>query len=108
MKKVILGTLVLMLIILAGCTSITLPVAATANPVGSKVGEATENRIFGGRIFSRKYYGYEEILLVLFYSGDKGLSTAAANGGVSRIATVERRIEKNPFITKITTIVTGE
>ncbi|MDR2305111.1 MAG: TRL-like family protein [Treponema sp.] len=103
MKKIILGALVLVLIILAGCSSITVPVAATANPVGSKVGEATENRIFGGAFIRMGTNGF-----LLFVTGDKGLSTAAANGGVSRIATVEQRIDRNPFITKITTIVTGE
>jgi hypothetical protein len=103
MKKIILGTLVLVLIILAGCTSLTVPVAATANPVGSKVGEATETRYFGGVYVAAGSAGF-----LLFYSGDKGLSTAAANGGVSRIATVEQRIDTNPFVTKVTTIVTGE
>jgi hypothetical protein len=103
MKKIILGTLVLVLIILAGCTSLTVPVAATANPVGSKVGEATETRIFGGLYYAAGTNG-----VLLFITGDKGLSTAAANGGISRIATVEQRIDKNPFVTKITTIVTGE
>jgi hypothetical protein len=103
MKKIILGTLVLVLIVLAGCTSITVPVAATANPVGSKVGEATETRIFGGAFVRAGTSGF-----LLFFSGDKGLSTAAANGGISRIATVEQRIDRNPFIVKVTTIVTGE
>ncbi|MDR0657057.1 MAG: TRL-like family protein [Treponema sp.] len=104
MKKIILGTLVLVLIILVGCSSITVPLAATANPVGSKVGEATESRIFGGLTFSQGGV----IKLVLFYTGERSLSTAAANGGISRIATVEQRIDKNPFIVKVTTIVTGE
>jgi hypothetical protein len=103
MKKIILGTLVLVLIILAGCSSLTLPVAATANPVGSKVGEATETRIFGGLHVQMGTNGF-----LLFFSGDKGLSTAAANGGISRIATVEQRVDSNPFILKVTTIVTGE
>jgi hypothetical protein len=103
MKKIIPGILVLALIILAGCTSITVPVAATANHVGFKVGEATETRYFGGAFVRMGTNGF-----LLFYSGDKGLSTAAANGGVSRIATVEQRIDKNPFVVKITTIVTGE
>jgi hypothetical protein len=59
--------------------------------VGSKVGEATASYLFGA----------------LFIGGDNGYSTAAANGGVQKIATVEQRIDSNPFITKVTTIVTG-
>jgi hypothetical protein len=93
MKKIILGVLVLAVLLLAAaCTSITSPVGITDNPVGSKTGEATASYLFG----------------VLQISGDLGLSTAAANGGISKIATVENRIESNPFMTKITTIVTGD
>lgn len=93
MKKIIFGVLALSVLLLtAACVSITKPVAITDNPVGSKTGEATASYLFGR----------------IQLSGDLGLSTAAANGGVSKIATVEQRIESNPFMTKITTIVTGE
>jgi hypothetical protein len=93
MKKIILGVLVLSVLLLtAACTSVTVPVGITDNPVGSKTGEATASYLFG----------------YIPLSSDTGYSTAAANGGISKIATVEKRTESNPFITKITTIVTGE
>jgi hypothetical protein len=96
MKKIIFGALVLSVMLLAACTTITRPVAATENPVGSKVGEATSSYIFWGNIRT---------------NGDRSLSTAAANGGVQKIATVEQRIYRSAFggfSRKITTIVTGE
>jgi hypothetical protein len=93
MKKIIFGVLVLSVLLLsAACTSITRPVAITDNPVGSKTGETTASYLFGR----------------LQLSGDMGLSTAAANGWISKIATVENRVETNPFMVKITTIVTGD
>jgi nitrous oxide reductase accessory protein NosL len=90
MKKLVLAILVLVVLMLAACSSITVPVAITDNPVGSKTGESTATQI-------------GPILL----SGDVSYSTAAANGGVTKIATVERRIETTLFVHKITTIVTG-
>lgn len=90
MKKLVLAILVLVVLTLAACSSLTLPVEITDNPVGPKTGEATATQI-------------GPILL----SGDISYSTAAANGGVTKIATVERRFEKTLFVVKVTTIVTG-
>jgi hypothetical protein len=99
MKKTMFALVALAVLLVAACSTITLPVAITDNPVGDKVGETTET-YFGGYYPGSPYGG-------LFLKGSGALSDAAANGGVTKIATVERRIVKVPFITKVTTIVTG-
>jgi hypothetical protein len=91
MKKAIFALVVLAVLLVAACSTYVLPVEITDNPVGSKVGETTESFLFG----------------YLYLGGSGGYADAAANGGVTKIATVEKRISTNPFMTKITTIVTG-
>jgi TRL-like protein family len=73
--------------------SLTLPVNATSNPVGSKVGTA-------------KATGY---LGVLFFDQDASIRTAAKNGGITKISTVD--IKQGSILNIIVTyetIVTGE
>jgi hypothetical protein len=74
MKKLIVMvvTLVAVCFLVVGCATITVPVAATANPVGSKVGQAS------GRIW-----------LGVFGSADAGIQAAAKNGGIKTISTVD-------------------
>jgi hypothetical protein len=91
MKKIVFGVLALAVLLLAGCSSLTVPYAVTDNPVGNKVGEVSESFLFGR----------------IPLGGEYTLSAAAANGGVTKIATVEERIERTPFILKRTLIVTG-
>lgn len=91
------------LIVLVGITfgllfsscSLTVPVAATSNPVGSKVGSAKTTRILGA-----------------FFpdGGDASIQTAARNGGITRISTVDFRtsIVFLSFVITHETIVTGE
>lgn len=89
--KVLLVALVITLG-LSAC-SLTLPVAATSNPVGSKVGTA-------------KATGY---LGVLFFDADASIQTAAKNGGITKISTVD--IKQGTILGLIftyETIVTGE
>lgn len=77
---------------MASC-SLTLPVAATNNPVGSKVGTATATGYLG----------------VLFFNADASIRTAARNGGITRISTVD--IKQGNILGLIytyETIVTGE
>ncbi len=82
---------------LAACTSIA-PVNATSNPVGSKVGEAETMTILGFLTLKPK----------ALYA-DYSIQTAAKNGGISRISTVDV-YHKNilNIISWTTTIVTGE
>lgn len=78
-------------VMLAGCT-LTLPVAATSNSSGSKVGESTATVILGFPIDS-----------------DASIQTAIENGGISEIYTVDITSVSylNLFVT-YTTTVTGE
>jgi len=61
--------------ILSSC-SLTLPITATSNPVGSKVGVA------------------KTISVIAFYpdGGDASIQTAAKNAGISKISTVDVKL----------------
>lgn len=77
---------------LASC-SLTLPVAATSNPVGSKVGTSSATGYLG----------------ILFFGADASIQTAAKNGGITKISTVD--IKQSTILGLIytyETIVTGE
>ena len=92
MKKMkIVITLGLVTLFLTGC-AITLPVAATSNPVGSKVGTSTATGYFGA----------------LFFDADASIRSAAANGGITKISTVDVKISSLfNIITSYECIVTG-
>jgi hypothetical protein len=102
MKKFMLVLAVLVVaLVVTGCTSsLTVPVDASNNPIGSKVGEQSESVKF--------------ILGIIPFSWsiDASAYKAAQNGGISKIATVDTRIEvQKGFISNTvtyTTIVTGE
>jgi hypothetical protein len=101
MKKFIfiLALILAVFAVMACRTTITGPVDASNNPIGSKVGEAsaTVTRIFG---------------FPLKYSLEAPAYEAAKNGGITKIATVDVRTDTEPKFFKttitITTIVTGE
>jgi hypothetical protein len=96
MKKIILWVFVgITLFALAGCTSVT-PLAATSNPLGTKVGQASVFYLFSS--------------IPIPFSGDRGIAKAARNGGITLISTVDTKIVVWPFGigTTRTTIVTGE
>ena len=77
---------------LSSC-SVTLPVNATSNPVGKKVGTA-------------KATGY---LGFLFFDADASIRTAAKNGGITKISTVDIKYSNVlNLIVVYETIVTGE
>jgi hypothetical protein len=88
----ILATALIAMAVLSSC-SLTLPVAATDNPVGSKVGTASAT-------------GY---LAVLYFGGDASIRTAAKNGGISKISTVDlKRTSLLGIVETYECIVTGE
>lgn len=93
MRKVKTIFALLAVVAMMSSCSLTLPVAATSNTVGTKVGEA-------------KATGY---LGVLFFDADASIRTAAKNGGITKISTVDIK-QENMFnlIVTYTTIVTGE
>lgn len=77
---------------MASC-SLTLPVNATSNTIGSKVGTA-------------KAVGY---LGILFFDADASIQTAAKNGGITKISTVDIKYSSIlNLIVSYETIVTGE
>lgn len=92
MKKLIYSLFAASLLSLASC-SLTLPVSATSNPLGSKVGKAS------GTCF----------LYQLCFGADASVQNAARNGGITKISTVDLQT-KNVLgiIVTYTCIVTGE
>jgi hypothetical protein len=91
-NKLMMAAVVAGGMILSSC-SITMPVNATSNPVGNKVGMSSGSCIFG----------------YLCFGVDASIQTAAANGGISKISTVDMKM-KNLLGIVVTyeTIVTGE
>ena len=73
--------------------SLTLPAAATSNPVGKKVGTATATGYLG----------------VLFFGADASIQKAAQNGGITKISTVDiKQTSILGIVVSYETIVTGE
>ncbi len=95
MKKLrnsVLGLAVAGLLFLSSC-SIVVPVAATSNPVGSKVGTAK----------ATVYLGF------IALDQDASIKTAAQNGGITKISTVDmKKGNVLNIIWTLETIVTGE
>lgn len=86
------GAMMAVVAMLASC-SVVMPVDATSNPIGSKVGTAK----------ATGFLGY------LFFDQDASIRTAAKNGGITRISTVD--VEYGNILGIIVTyetIVTGE
>jgi len=78
--------------LLTGC-AVTLPVNATSNTVGNKVGTATATGYLG----------------VLFFDQDASIKTAAKNGGITKISTVDiKSTSILNLVVTFETIVTGE
>ena len=78
--------------LLTGC-ALTLPVGATSNSIGTKVGRA-------------KATGY---LQFLFFNADASIQAAAKNGGITKISTVDlKQTNILGLIVTYETIVTGE
>lgn len=93
MKKIAILSALVALLLLAGCTTVV-PVTATSNPVGSKVGEATGSLLFG--------------FIPLGSKLDMSIQTAAKNGGITTISTVDEKVVDYFFVAKVSTVVTGE
>ena len=78
-------------LLLASC-SITMPVNGSGAPIGKKVGEAKATIIFG-----------------LVFGGDASIQTAAKNGNITKVGSVDMKYFNclNVYQTR-TCIVTGE
>lgn len=93
LKKVKIAAVALAAVVFISSCSLTMPVNATSNAVGSKVGTA-------------KATGY---LTVLFFNQDASIQTAAKNGGITKISTVDVKMESIlGIVVSYETIVTGE
>ncbi|MDR2185530.1 MAG: TRL-like family protein [Treponema sp.] len=101
MKKfiLILALALAVFAVMACRSTITIPVEASNNPIGSKVGEATAS--------VTQFLGFP-----LSYTLEVPAYQAAKNAGINKIATVDFRTDvQGGFFKKtttITTIVTGE
>ena len=77
---------------LYGC-SVTFPVGATGNTIGKKVGTASGTGYFG----------------VLWFGIDASIRTAAKNGGITKISTVDfKQSNILGIVQTYETIVTGD
>jgi hypothetical protein len=93
LKKVKSVLALLAVVAMMSSCALTLPVGATSNSLGSKVGTATAT-------------GY---LTVLFFNADASIQQAAKNGGITKISTVDlKQTSILGIIVTYQTIVTGE
>jgi len=94
MKNIIKIAVAGLLIVSLNACSVTtrLPAMVTDNPAGEKEGRATVKVI--GNVF--------------VLGGDLSIRTAAENGGITKISTVDYEVKSGLFVSKHTTIVTGE
>ena len=94
MKKIIvkLSVVAVLVTFLTGC-GVSYPVLTTDNPVGTKIGEASYKRVLG---------------LFITNNGDASIQSAARNGGIKKISTIDYEVEAGFFSTRYKTIVTGE
>ncbi len=92
-KNLVLGLALIGATVLSSC-SVTVPVTATSNPVGSKVGIAKATQTLG----------------FFLDGGDLSIQTAAKNGGIKKISTVDfkRTLVFLYAVQNFETIVTGE
>ena len=72
MKKLLLVAILVTSLLLMGCATVTVPVSATGEPLGSLVGQSS------GRIW-----------LGVFGSADAGIRAAAENGGITTVTSVD-------------------
>jgi len=101
MKKIILPAAVAVCIAMSSCaslgvgslyTSATMPMTATSNPVGSKVGNSEATNILG-----------------LVMTGDAGINAAAEDGKITKISHVDYEMYSIlGLFAKYTTYVYGE
>ena len=92
MKKFLILALCAVLFLAASCST-TLPVNATSNPVGTKVGESTGIYLFN---------------CIPLFGANSGIRKAAKNGNISLISTVDQKSTFCFLWTSVTTVVTGE
>ncbi|RYM34953.1 hypothetical protein ERX46_06155 [Brumimicrobium glaciale] len=92
-KKIKSIVALLAIVAMVSSCSLTLPVNATSNPIGDKVGTAKATGFLG----------------ILFFDADASISTAAKNGGITQISTVDiKHTSILNILVTYETIVTGK
>lgn len=95
MKKIALVLFVVLAAILIASCSTVMPVAGASGVVGKKTGEASQS-----------------FLGAFPFKGEGGVAQAAKNGGITKVGTVDVRVNwpASPIIPYfvVTTVVTGE
>jgi len=92
LKKISKIAVVLSAVAFMTSCSITAPLTATGNTIGKKVGTAKANVILG-----------------MTFGGDYSIQTAARNGGITKVSTVDVTHKNVLFVfMSYKTIVTGE
>ena len=91
-KKIKQVVAICSVVLLMSACSVTAPLTATSNTIGKKVGTAKANTVLG-----------------FTFGGDYSIQTAAKNGGITKVSTVDVKYKNvlGLFISR-TTIVTGE
>lgn len=93
MRKFFLGGVAVVAAMSLTACSMTMPVAATSNPVGTKVGRASGN----------------SYLHLLYFGVDYSIQTAAKNAGITKVSTVDvKHTDLLGLIQTHEVIVTGE
>lgn len=93
LKKIKTGAVLLAVTAMMASCSLTLPVNATSNTIGDKVGTAKATGFLG----------------VLFFDQDASIQTAAKNGGITKVSTVDiKQGNILGLVVTYETIVTGE
>lgn len=101
MKNIKKLTLVgLSALVLSSCSTI-MPVTATNNPIGSKVGKSETSILFG-------VAGPSNLSSGLVFNKDYGVIEAAKKGNIERVATVDIKVTNYIIFQKAEIIVTGE
>jgi hypothetical protein len=90
MKKIKLLIAIFTVVLMTSC-SISGPLVVTDNKALEKRGEASYTSWFGFPPFN----------------GDASIQTAAKNGGITKVATVDRKVYGGLFRVTVTTTVTG-
>jgi hypothetical protein len=72
--------------------SVSGPLFVTDNPDGGKIGKSSYRVLFGFALDG----------------GDASIKSAAENGGITKISTVDQKMESGFLISRIVTVVTGE
>ncbi|MBT3423073.1 hypothetical protein HON01_04250 [Candidatus Woesearchaeota archaeon] len=109
MKKIHNIIAIMIIAFLAVSCSVTTPLTATDNPIGSKRGTVSNTCLFGGSVALQAPGNMKLTSSGLCFNTEKySIYDAADEGGISRVATVDLKIKNFYLWQEYTLIVTGE